>query len=508
MSDERQVDRTPDRWARLRFAIVGILLSAPPGRGDLREAIEQLAHKKWTHPTTGKSTIFAFSTIERWYYQAKNTPRDPFGKLKRQVRKDAGRHRSMGLELIQVLEAQYRDHPSWSYQLHADNLGSRTRTNTNLGRCPSYETIRRFMRGRALIKKKRLKARHTEGMARAVAKLEQREIRSYEAAYVMSLWHLDFHEGSRKVILEDGSWKKAYLLGILDDCSRVACHVQWYLDESAETLVHGYSQAVQKRGLPYSTMSDNGSAMRSGEFKRGLEILGIQHDPTLPYSPYQNAKQEVFWAQVEGRLMAMLEGVEELTLELLNNATQAWVEMEYNRSVHSEIGMTPLERFLEHRSVGRPSPSSGDLRRAFRVEETRCQRRSDGTLSLKAKRFEIPSRFRHLKQVTVCYASWDLRSVDLLDSMTGQIVCPIYPQDKTANAEGIRRQLQDPGFHPEGALAQRNPKSSGIAPLLDEQMREYSAGGVLPAYLSKTARNDDKDETGIDQINEIDEEVS
>ena len=37
---------------------------------------------------------------------------------------------------------------------------------------------------------------------------------------------------------------------------------------------------------------------------------------------YQNAKQEAFWAPVEGRLMAMLEGVPDLTLSALNEATQ------------------------------------------------------------------------------------------------------------------------------------------------------------------------------------------
>jgi hypothetical protein len=42
----------------------------------------------------------------------------------------------------------------------------------------------------------------------------------------------------------------------------------------------------------------------------------------------------------------MLEGHKGLTLALLNEATQAWVELEYNRALHSEIGETPLRRFL------------------------------------------------------------------------------------------------------------------------------------------------------------------
>jgi putative transposase len=62
--------------------------------------------------------------------------------------------------------------------------------------------------------------------------------------------------------------------------------------------------------------------------------LGILHQTTRPYSPYQNAQQEVFWARVEGRLMAMLDGAVPLTLNLLNEATQAWIEHEYTRRAH------------------------------------------------------------------------------------------------------------------------------------------------------------------------------
>ena len=109
-------------------------------------------------------------------------------------------------------------------------------------------------------------------------------------------------------------------------CStRLACHLQWYLAETAENVAHGLSQAFQKRGLPRSALSDNGAAMIATEITEGLARLGIVHQTTLPYSPYQNAKQEAFWGPVEGRLIAMLEDVPDLTLAKLNEAPQAWV---------------------------------------------------------------------------------------------------------------------------------------------------------------------------------------
>jgi transposase InsO family protein len=267
------------------------------------------------------------------------------------------------------------------------------------------------------------------------------------------------------------------MLGILDDYSRLACHVQWYWSESAQTLVHGLSQAIQKRALPRALLTDNGGAMMAEEVQQGLERLSIVHETTLPYSPYQNGKQEVFWASVEGRLLAMLDGVGELTLEWLNEATQAWVELEYQRKVHSELGCTPLQRALEGRSVGRDSPDSEALRRAFRQQVRRRQRRSDGTLTVLGRRFELPARYHALEQVTVRYARWDLRRVDLIDPETAQVVCALYPLDKTAHGDGRRRRLEAPE-------ADLTPSTDGeIAPLLQQLIAEYAATGLPPAYI-------------------------
>ena len=155
------------------------------------------------------------------------------------------------------------------------------------------------------------------------------------------------------------------LFGVLDDRSRLACHLQWYLSESAENIAHGLSQAFLKRGLPRAAMSDNGTAMTAVEITEGLARLGILHEKTLPHSPYFNGKVETFWAIVEGRLMAMLEGVADLTLAMLNEATQAWVEPDYNRKPHSELDEAPLERLLKGPSVMRPCPDSAALRIAF-----------------------------------------------------------------------------------------------------------------------------------------------
>ena len=279
-----------------------------------------------------------------------------------------------------------------------------------------------------------------------------------------------------------GRWVTPHLLGVLDDRSRLACHLQWYLGEGAETLVHGLSQAIMKRGRPRALLSDNGSAMLAAETTEGLLRLSIHHETTLPYSPHQNGKQEVLWAQVEGRLMAMLEGVSDLTLDFLNQATQAWADLEYNRSLHSELGCSPIERFLGERSVGLPSPSADELRRAFRAQLVRTQRRSDGTVSLFGRRFEVPARYRHFERLYLRCARWNLSAVDLVDERSGVVLAPLWPLDKTRNADGRRRAL-DHDSGTEGTEAS-DGSAGGVAPLLKDLLARYAATGLPPAYLS------------------------
>ncbi len=182
----------------------------------------------------------------------------------------------------------------------------------------------------------------------------------------------------------------------------------------------------------------------------------------------------------------MLEGCAELTLALLNEATQAWVELEYNRAVHAELDCSPLVRYLNSPHVGRESPSSDQLRRAFRAEVTRTQRKSDGTLSLEGRRFEIPSRYQHLERVRVRYARWDLSRIDLVDAHTGTILCALYPLDKTANADGRRRRRVP---SPEAPA----PTATDIAPLLKKLMAEYAATGLPPAYLPHHTDDNDSE---------------
>ncbi len=401
----------------------------------------------------------------------------------------------MNVAQLAALRDQYLRHRGWSYTLHADNLRALCETMPELGNAPSYSTVLRRMHERDW-QPRRLPRNATEGQRKAAERRDRLEVRSFESSHVHGLWHLDFHEGSRRVVDAAGRYHTVQLLGILDDRSRLCCHVQWYLTENTENLVHGLVQAFHKRGLPRAIMHDNGSAMRAAETVNGITDNGIQDQPTLAHSPYQNGKMETFWCQIEGRLLPMLEHVEPLHLDALNLATQAFVEREYNITKHDEIGTSPLARMLEGPDVGRDAPTTAALRQTFSVSEYRTQRRSDGTVSIAGVRFEMPARLRTLRRPRLRWQRWDLSVAYVVCERTDQLLARIYPLDKESNADGRRRALE-PLDEPAAVASRPTRDDDPLPPLMRKYMQEYAATGLPPAYLPK-------DERRLDEITDSD----
>jgi transposase InsO family protein len=482
MTSKQRIDN--EKWARFRFSVIGGLLVRPMGKGDLRPAIEALAEKSWIHPTQSDQALrLGFSTIERWYYRALKAA-NPFEALGRRTNQALREHPSLGPELFVALQESYRLHRGWTYKLHYENLVPLVSARPELGPLPTYHTVRRIMKKYGWYRDRKRFRNPTPGQQRAMDRLDTREVRSYEASHVHQLWHTDFHSGSLPIQTPQGTKEYPRLCAILDDASRLCCHAQWYLAETAENLYHALMQAFFKRGIPKSLMSDNGGAMTAEEITDGLARIGVVHELILPYSPYQNGKQEHFWAVVESQLLPMIELVKPLTLDFLNRATQAWVEESYNRTVHASLGMSPLDRLIKGPELSRQAPDAAALRFAFTQRQVRTLRRSDGTCSVEGIRFEVPSRFLELRTLTLRYQRWNLADVLLVDHRTSTILARLDPLDKKANANGLRR-TRRPLLPPASPDAADPEHRDPLPPLMRQLLADYASTGLPPAYIPK-----------------------
>ena len=453
---------TKRQIAEFRFSILGQIFARPPEKGALAERLRELSQAPWLPPGSLYPETYSVRTLERWYSVARKSPHDPVSALLPTKRCDAGIRRALNDDHMSWLRNNFHRHRRWSWQLHADNLSA-----TEFQPTPSYATVLRWMRAQGYFPEP------SNGQRR-----KNREILSFESAFPGELWHFDGHVGSRMILDKNGEYKRPHCIAFIDDYSRLCCHCQWVNGESAEEIVHIFTQAILKRGLPRKVMSDNGSGMIAAEFEDGVKKLAVIHERTLPRSAYQNGKIESFWKPMEARLLAMLENVKPLTLEILNTASQAWVEQEYNASVHSETKEKPLNRFLDGKSVIRQAPSYEYLRRAFRMCVPRRQRRSDGTFTLDGVRFQVPTRFRHLENLTLAYARWDLSRATILDPDTLLEIEDTFPLNKVMNSSMKRKPVHR--FQPPLSSDSEN---ENLPPLLQRYLQKQASESFITGYI-------------------------
>lgn len=438
------------RWAQFRYGVVGPLLVAPPQqRGELRAQLQELADRVWPHPLTGAPVRFGCSTVERWYYTALRA-KDPITALSQRRRCDRGRFLAVPAVAQERLVEQYRQYPGWSTQLHAETLAAWWTTDAAVAGLPvpSVRTVQRFLRRRGLRRRQGPLTRgvQTDEAERTRERLEQFEVRSYRVTHAHALWHVDFHHGKQQVLDDHGERMTPVLIAYIDDHTRFVPHAQWYPAENTEAVVHTFVQAVRRSALPRAVLSDNGKPFVAAEMKEGLGRLGVLARTTLCYAPHQNGKIECFWGAVEGRLMAQLVHERELTLYRLNRLTQAWLLADYHRQLHGGLASTPIECLQTAPSVGRPPPDAATLDAAFTRRIARKQRQSDGTVVLQKRRFEVPSRYRHMRDLVVRQAHWRPSVVYLIDDDRDQVLCRLPECDPAANASGQRRQNESPVF--------------------------------------------------------------
>ena len=454
-----------------RYGIISELLSRPPDKGELAARLREIAEKSYTQPWNNEVINISVRTLERWYASARKNAR-PSEILQPKLRIDRGEYRSLTDEHKSFLSDFRLKYPFWSIQLMYDNLV--------LIPCeikvPSYSTVLRYFHQLGFYSNK------TNGR-----KNKAKEVRSFEVEYVGQMWHMDFHKGSRMIVDENGEFKTPICMAIIDDKSRLVCHAQWFVNETAEVLVHGFIQAILKRGLPRTFYSDNGSAMKAEEFKAGLAFLDIKQEKTLPYSPYMNGKQESFWQPLEGRLMKMLHKHKRITLDILNTVTQAWVEQDYHVKVHSEINQTPFDRFFNSKNVFRPAPEYNDLKCSFRIKITRIIRKTDATITLDGVRFQIPQCYAHMESLLLRYARWDLGEAEILCPDTHKSLCFISPVNKLLNSNAARKDIEEKLPYQEVSIQDEDGfldlDTYQLPPLLAHCLKKHAQQYPLSGYI-------------------------
>src|SRR5690606_30675932 len=86
--------------------------------------------------------------------------------------------------------------------------------------------------------------------------------------------------------------RKTYLIGLLDDATRVVSYAAFAQSENTAALLPVLEQAVRRRGIPKRLYVDNGAAFRSKHLSLVCAKLGITLIHARPHQPAGKGKQE------------------------------------------------------------------------------------------------------------------------------------------------------------------------------------------------------------------------
>jgi hypothetical protein len=211
--------------------------------------------------------------------------------------------------------------------------------------------------------------------------------------YANQLWQADTMFGPHV------GGKQTKLIAFIDDASRVLCHGEFFTEENSDSMVRALRSAFYKRGLPEQLLVDNGSIYCSQEITLICARVGCVLRHTAVRDAAAKGKIERFFRRVRDQFL--IRNLDLSSIQVLNQQFTQWVEQDYNATVHSTLGMKPIDRFgvdlLRIRFL-RPSEDTDEL---FYAEATRTVKK-DNTFSFQGQRYETPIDLRG-KEIVVRY---------------------------------------------------------------------------------------------------------
>jgi len=358
---------------------------------DIRAAIAARPH---TIPHSPRTTI-SVPTLRRW---EKAYRQGGFDALRPKPRADRGQSRTLSGETLQRAEALKRELPTRSARTIVDML-KRDQASPAAETSLAARTLRRHLTQR--------------GLTRARLTAHSTAFRRFQHSHFGDLWQSDAMDGpSLPDPAKPEAQRQTFLFAFIDDYSRLVPHAQFYWNEQTPRLEDCLKRAISRYGCPRAIYADQGQVYRSNQLDTACATLGIQRILAQPYSPQAKGKIERFFGFVQSAFIPELAlSTSANTLDDLNQALLAWIEVVYHRKVHSETGQTPLDRYHTDNAPAVRPVDPLTLRDAFLFRATR---RVDKTahIAFHGNRYTVPGYLAR-QSVELRYDPFDLANVEV-----------------------------------------------------------------------------------------------
>lgn len=360
-------DKTREQMALFRYGLIADLVHREQSEKGLYPLLREKAERVYEIPGSRRTRVAA-ETIRDWLVAYR---RGGFDALRPQVRRDQGRARAIPQQIADLL-CQIKDEtPTLPVSAVIDRV--RELAGDEMRLAPA--TVHRLLSRHGL-------------MDRRPQEPTSKDRRRFAFDRAGELWMSDVMHGPA-VTAESSRKRKTYLIGLLDDATRVVPYAAFALQENTSAFLPVLKQAILRRGVPKRLYVDNGAVYRSNHLSLVCAKLGITLIHARPYLPQGKGKQERWFRTVRMQLLPTLGQADLKSLDALNQRLWAWVEGEYHQSPHKGLdGMTPLDRWMMAAGDVRLVGPECDLDELFLFEQKRKVQK-DRTVSLNGIVYEV-----------------------------------------------------------------------------------------------------------------------
>ena len=355
--------------ALARFAAVQAVLQACQAGQSLCRALQHASEQPWA------GRLYCPASIEEWFYAYRH---GQFAALQDKPRCDRGQARAMDPAAVAALLNLRREHPELTLKVLTAELLRRGELQPGTF---SASTLHRRLAEAGL-------DRHSLRLGSAASG----PTKAFELPLPNLLWMADcMHAAPIKT--EQGG-QKTFLFALIDDCSRVCVHGQYYAQERLEGFLDCLRRAVQGRGGPDKLYTVNGAAFKSQQLALVCANLGVRLLHCKPYHSWSKGKIERFFLTVQTQFQATLQFHPVASIEELNRRFWQWLETDYHQREHSALqGESPAGRFRRLGASLRLLDPKAPLERWFGMQVERRVRK-DATFSLGGRFWEVPVHLR------------------------------------------------------------------------------------------------------------------
>jgi transposase InsO family protein len=317
---EADMDSKDEKWALFWCSLLHPVLFDEIEADQTHRYLKKLSEQQYLFPN-GERKKPSLSTLKR---KLKKYRQGGFETLARKKRSDTGKPRAVDQQIIDKAIEIKRDQPKRSH--HTINLFLKDYHNIQIPRSSLYRHLKE------------------NGATRLKLGVVNKKIRCrWSRDHPNDLWVGDFSNGP--YVLVDGEVHPTYISLFIDCHSRYVVQGRYYLSQSLDILIDSVLQAWAIHGVPKDLYLDNAKVYHANALKAACYALHIKLIHRAVGDPSPGGLVERIFGTSQQQFESEVRAGDILTLDKLNKAFSAWLNVVYHETVHSETKETPSKLY-------------------------------------------------------------------------------------------------------------------------------------------------------------------